>query len=65
MLVLSRKRGEEIIIADNIRVTVLEVHGSRVKIGINAPGSAPIYRAEVSNMPERRMPHAEPEAALV
>jgi len=47
MLVLSRKCGEAIVIADNITVTVLEVHGSRVKLGIAAPGDAPIHRAEI------------------
>ena len=47
MLVLSRKRGESIVISDDITVTVLEVQGSRVKLGFVAPGEAPIHRAEV------------------
>ncbi len=47
MLVLSRKCGEAIVIADNITVTVLEVHGSRVKLGFAAPGGTPIHRAEI------------------
>ena len=37
MLVLSRRVGESIVISDNITVTVLEVRGSRVKLGISAP----------------------------
>ena len=41
MLVLSRKRGEAIVIADNITVTVLEVQGNRVKLGFVAPGRRP------------------------
>ena len=47
MLVLSRKRGERIVIGDDITVTVLEVRGDRVKLGFAAPGEVPIHRAEV------------------
>ena len=47
MLVLSRKRGEEILIGNDITVTVLEVRGDRVKLGFSAPGEVPIHRAEV------------------
>jgi len=47
MLVLSRKRGEGIVIGDGVTVTVLEVHGGRVKLGFNAPLEVPIHRAEV------------------
>jgi carbon storage regulator len=46
MLVLSRKRGEVIVIADNIRVTVLGVQGGRVKLGLSAPSEMPILREE-------------------
>jgi carbon storage regulator len=47
MLVLSRKVGEEIVIADNIRVTVLSVHGDRVRLGILAPKEVVVDRQEV------------------
>ena len=47
MLILSRKCGEAVVIADKVVVTVLAVHGNRVKLGILAPGDAPIHRAEV------------------
>jgi carbon storage regulator len=47
MLVLSRKNGEEIVIGDNIVVTVLAVQGDRVKLGISAPGEVPVHRQEV------------------
>ena len=47
MLVLSRKRGEEIVIGDDVTVTVLEVHGGQVKLGFNAPAEVPIHREEV------------------
>ncbi len=46
MLVLSRKRGEAIVIADNVRVTVLGVEGGRVKLGLSAPKEMPIHREE-------------------
>ena len=47
MLVLSRKRGEAILIGSNIEVTVLEVHGDRVKLGLCGPVDVPIRREEV------------------
>ena len=47
MLALSRKKNEAIIINNNIEITVLEVKGDQVKIGISAPKEIPIYRKEV------------------
>jgi len=48
MLVLSRKCGERIVVPDqNIVVTVLEVRGEQVRLGIEAPSDIPIYREEV------------------
>ena len=47
MLALSRKKGEALVINNNIEVTVLEVKGDQVKIGISAPKEGPIYRKEV------------------
>lgn len=47
MLVLSRKIGETIIIDDKIEVTVLDVQGDMVKIGVNAPRNISIFRQEV------------------
>ncbi|SHO48746.1 carbon storage regulator CsrA [Anaerocolumna xylanovorans] len=47
MLALSRKIGESIIIGNDIELTILEVKGDQVKIGINAPKAIPIYRKEI------------------
>lgn len=47
MLALSRKINESIIINENIEVTILEIKGDQVKIGINAPKSVPIFRKEL------------------
>jgi len=47
MLVLTRRLGEEIVIADNIHVTVLSVQGDRVRLGITAPRSVSVDRQEV------------------
>jgi carbon storage regulator len=47
MLVLTRKVGETIRIANNIVVTVLEVEGYRVRLGLAAPADVPIRRAEL------------------
>ena len=47
MLVLSRKAGERVVIADNIEVTVLELHGHKVRLGFAAPRDVSIHREEV------------------
>ena len=47
MLALSRKKGESLVVNNNIEVMVLEIRGDQVKIGITAPKEVPIYRKEV------------------
>ncbi len=47
MLALSRKKGEAIVINNNIEITILELKGDQVKIGITAPKEVPVYRKEV------------------
>jgi carbon storage regulator len=56
MLVLSRRRGETIVIDGNIEVTVLEVHGDRVKLGFRGPVEVPIRRQEVGRRTVRDVP---------
>ena len=52
MLVLTRRTGEQIVIDDHIRVTVVEVQGNRVRLGVEAPESVRVDRQEVH---KRRM----------
>jgi carbon storage regulator len=47
MLVLSRKKGQSIIVADNIEITVVEILGDTVRIGVNAPREVAVHRQEV------------------
>ncbi|MCL2252838.1 MAG: carbon storage regulator CsrA [Lachnospiraceae bacterium] len=47
MLALSRKKNEAIMINNNIEVTILDIRGEQVKIGIAAPKEIPVYRKEV------------------
>lgn len=47
MLALTRKKNEAIVVNNNIEITILEVKGEQVKIGISAPKEVPIYRKEV------------------
>ena len=47
MLALSRKKNEAIVIDNKIEITILDVKGDQVKIGISAPKEVPIYRKEV------------------
>ncbi|AZN38523.1 carbon storage regulator CsrA [Paenibacillus albus] len=53
MLVLSRKKGESVIIQDNIEITILEVNAETVKIGFKAPRDIEILRKEVYAMIEQ------------
>lgn len=47
MLVLSRRVGERICIGDSVVVTVVRVHGDKVRLGIDAPLDVPVHREEV------------------
>jgi carbon storage regulator len=47
VLVLSRRRNEKIVIGDDITITVLEVRGDQIQLGIQAPRSIPVHRWEV------------------
>lgn len=47
MLILSRKLNESIIIGDDIEISVVDIKGDQVKIGINAPKTVKVFRKEV------------------
>ena len=47
MLVLSRKRDESIVIADNIVITIVEIRGDKVRLGIDAPRDVTVHRSEI------------------
>jgi carbon storage regulator len=61
MLVLSRKIGEEIVINDNIRVTIVSVKNNQVRIGINAPPEVRVDREEIF---KRIMGFTEPDVVV-
>lgn len=53
MLVLNRQRDESIIIGDNIIITVVDIRGDKVRLGVNAPTNVPVHRQEVWEAIER------------
>ena len=53
MLVLTRQRDEEIVIGDDVTVTVVELRGDKVRLGISAPPSLPVHRREVYDAIQR------------
>ena len=64
MLALSRKKNEALVINNNIEVTVLDIKGDQVKIGISAPKEVPVYRKEIYlQIQEANKAAMEPEMA--
>lgn len=61
MLVLSRKSNESIVINNNITVTVVEIRGDKVRLGIVAPKDIPVHRQEVYDLIHNK--EAEPVGA--
>ena len=47
MLALTRKKGESLVINNDIEITILEIRGDQIKLGVSAPKEVPIYRKEV------------------
>ena len=47
MLVLSRHRDESIMIGDDVRITIVDIRGDKVRLGIDAPQEIPVHRQEV------------------
>jgi carbon storage regulator len=66
MLVLSRQRDESIMIGDNIVVTIVDIRGDKVRLGINAPTEIPVHRQEIYEAIQRenvRASRVEPKDA--
>lgn len=53
MLVLSRQRDESIIIGDNVQVTIVDIRGDKVRLGIEAPADIAVHRKEVFDAIQR------------
>ncbi|MDX6640338.1 MAG: carbon storage regulator [Solirubrobacteraceae bacterium] len=65
MLIITRKPGEKIMLGDDVIIEVMEISGSRVRIGIAAPRSVPVYREEIWNAVKQESAAAAAEAATV
>ena len=66
MLVLSRHRDESIMIGDDVVVTIVDIRGDKVRLGIDAPTSIPVHRQEVYEAIQRENQQAskiDPNAA--
>lgn len=64
MLVLSRQRDESIVIAEEITVTIVDIRGDKVRLGIQAPADVPVHRREVFEAIHHGEP-ADPQIAAV
>lgn len=59
MLVLSRKKNESIVINNDITITVVEIRGDKVRLGIVAPKEVPVHRQEVYEAIHGKLPNTE------
>ena len=59
MLVLSRQRDESIVIGDNVVITIVDIRGDKVRLGIEAPGEIPVHRQEVYEAIQREKKEAQ------
>ena len=59
MLIITRKQGERLIINDNVVITALDISGSQIKLGIEAPRHVPVHREEVYNRIHSQQTHPE------
>jgi len=64
MLVLSRHRDESIMIGDEIVVTIVDIRGDKVRLGINAPSSVPVHRQEVFDAIQREAQQGSVDPAV-
>ena len=62
MLVLSRQRDESIVINDNVVVTIVDIRGDKVRLGIEAPQEIPVHRREVYEAIQRENLRGGPES---
>ena len=62
MLVLSRKRDESIVIDGGIVITIVDIRGDKVRLGIEAPASVPVHRKEVHDAMKRESERQTSEA---
>ncbi|MGI5876317.1 MAG: carbon storage regulator CsrA [Dethiobacteria bacterium] len=65
MLVLTRKKGQSIVIGENIRISIEEVSGESVRIGIEAPKNVPVYRLEIFEAIKKENIRAAREAGVI
>ena len=64
MLVLSRKRGERIMIGNNIELMIMDVRGGTVRLGLDAPKEVAIHREEVFRRVQDELSQPVPEEVL-
>jgi carbon storage regulator len=63
MLVLSRQKDESIIIGDDVEITIVDVRGDKVRLGINAPRSISVHRKEIYDAIQREKAASKKEAS--
>ena len=61
MLIIPRKKGEGVVIGNNIIVTVIEIRGDKVRLGIEIPPGMPFHRKEVYDAMHQPPPQDEPK----
>ena len=65
MLVLSRRKNEEIVIGHDIIITIVEIRGDKIRLGIEAPGNVSVHRREVYDAIQREQKNDADETNAV
>lgn len=60
VLVLSRKKNETIVVGDELRITILDIRGDKIRIGVDAPRDVSVHREEVYNAIQREAARVQP-----
>lgn len=61
MLVLSRKKNEQVMVGDDVVITIVEIRGDKVRLGIEAPTEIPVHRREIWAQIKDEQARARPE----
>jgi carbon storage regulator len=64
MLVMTRKKNESIVVNNDVVITVIEIRGDKIRLGISCPKDVPVHRSEVFEAIHGKLPNSEPPTPI-